>query len=152
MDLTNRIYASKMTKYVLGFIFDSSAERVLLIEKQRPAWQAGKLNVIGGKIELREKAISAMVREAFEECHLFSRVGDWLPVASLKHKEWQIDVFTTVHTQNPHMLHTKTDEFVSWHNITMLPPNVLTNINWLVPLSKDILQNRAVKKVVVEYK
>jgi 8-oxo-dGTP diphosphatase len=140
-----------MTKYVLGFIFDSSAERVLLIEKQRPAWQAGKLNGIGGKIEAREKAVNAMVREAFEECHLFSRVGDWLPVATLKHREWSIEVFTTVHTQNPHMLQTKTDEFVSWHHIKELPSNALTNLSWLIPLSKDVLQNREVKQVVVRY-
>lgn len=71
-----------MTKYVLGFIFDSYAEKVLLIEKQRPNWQAGKLNGIGGKIESGEKSTAAMVREAFEECHLFSKVGDWLSVAT----------------------------------------------------------------------
>lgn len=140
-----------MTKYVLGFIFDATAERVLLIEKQRPAWQAGKLNGIGGKIEAKEKPVAAMIREAFEECHLFSRVADWLPVASLKHPEWHIEVFTTVHTQNPHMLQTKTDEFVSWVSINKLPLNIIPNLSWLIPLSKDVLQNREVKKVVASY-
>ena len=140
-----------MTKYVLGFIFDAS-ERVLLIEKQRPAWQAGKLNGIGGKIEAREKPVAAMVREAFEECHLFSKVNDWIPVATLRHSEWNIEVFTTVHTQNPHLLRTKTDEFVSWVDIQKLPPNVLPNLSWLIPLSRDVLQNRVVRKVVVAYK
>lgn len=141
-----------MTMYVLGFIFDAAAERVLLIEKQRPVWQAGKLNGIGGKIEAKEKPVAAMVREAFEECHLFSKVGDWLPVATLRHPEWHIDVFTTVHTQNPHILQTKTDEFVSWVDFKKLPNNILPNLTWLIPLSKDILQNREVKKVVVGYK
>ncbi len=141
-----------MTKYVLGFIFDASAERVLLIEKQRPAWQAGKLNGIGGKIEPREKPVAAMLREAYEECHLLSKVSDWLPAATLRHAEWHIEVFTTVHTQNPHLLRTKTDEFVSWVDIKKLPPNILPNLSWLIPLSKDILQNREVKKVVVGYR
>ncbi len=141
-----------MTKYVLGFIFDATAEQVLLIEKQRPAWQAGKLNGIGGKIEGKEKPVAAMIREAFEECHLFSRVGDWLPVATLRHPEWHIEVFTTAHTQNPHMLQTKTDEFVTWVDIKKLPSNIIPNLSWLVPLSKDVLQNREVKKVVVGYK
>ena len=40
-----------MQKYSLGFVFDLPVEKVLLIEKQRPEWQKGKLNGIGGKIE-----------------------------------------------------------------------------------------------------
>ncbi len=140
-----------MNNYVLGFIFDNTVERVLLIEKQRPAWQVGKLNGIGGKIETREKPVAAMVREAFEECHLFSKASDWIPVATVRHPEWHIEVFTTVHTQNPHMLQTKTDEFVRWIPIQQLPPTIVPNLSWLIPLSKDILQNRKVKKVVVTY-
>ncbi len=146
-----RVYASAMTRYVLGFIFDASAERVLLIEKQRPLWQAGKLNGIGGKIETKEKPVAAMVREAFEECHLFSKVHDWLPVATLKHVDWNIEVFTTAHTQNPHLLQTKTDEFVSWVDLKKLPSNIVPNLLWLIPLSRDVLQNREVKKVVASY-
>ena len=36
---------------------------VVLTHKNRPAWQAGKLNGVGGKIELLESPVAAMVRE-----------------------------------------------------------------------------------------
>ncbi|MEM0912381.1 MAG: hypothetical protein AAGJ37_15510 [Pseudomonadota bacterium] len=41
-----------MQNYTLGFIFDQTLEKVLLVLKKRPAWQAGKLNGVGSKAEL----------------------------------------------------------------------------------------------------
>ena len=40
-----------MKKYVLTFLFTSDYKNVWLIEKNRPNWQKGSLNGIGGKIE-----------------------------------------------------------------------------------------------------
>lgn len=54
-------------RFVLGFCFDIGYHNVLLIEKNRPPWQAGKLNGIGGKIEEGESPSGAMVREFQEE-------------------------------------------------------------------------------------
>lgn len=59
-----------MIQYVAGFQLDPSLERVLLIQKRKPAWQAGKLNEIGGHIEPGETADQAMVREFAEETGL----------------------------------------------------------------------------------
>ena len=53
--------------YVVGFLFEASLERVLLRLKARPAWQRGKLNGIGGKVEAGETPFYAMRREALEE-------------------------------------------------------------------------------------
>jgi 8-oxo-dGTP pyrophosphatase MutT (NUDIX family) len=50
---------------VVGFAF--KIDRVVLIQKLRPEWQAGHLNGIGGKIEDGECAKDAMVREFEEE-------------------------------------------------------------------------------------
>ena len=52
--------------YVLGFAFTTDG-RVALIQKKRPAWQAGRLNGIGGKVEGTEHSAAAMVREFREE-------------------------------------------------------------------------------------
>lgn len=69
-----------MWSYVAGFLFDAGREDVLLIEKQRPAWQRGKLNGVGGKIEPGETPEAAMEREFAEEagvCGLaWERVAD----------------------------------------------------------------------------
>lgn len=57
-------------KYVNTFIFSDRVDIVLLIEKQRPAHQRGRLNGIGGKIEAGEAPESAAAREIREECGL----------------------------------------------------------------------------------
>ena len=54
-------------KYVVGFMFDTSLTNVALIRKTKPAWQAGLLNGIGGKVEAGESFDDAMVREFSEE-------------------------------------------------------------------------------------
>jgi 8-oxo-dGTP pyrophosphatase MutT (NUDIX family) len=57
--------------YVLGFVkvkdFKVLKPKVLLMIKQRPEYQKGKLNGIGGKIEAGETPIKAMIREFGEE-------------------------------------------------------------------------------------
>jgi len=57
-----------MKHYVMGFIFNKAKNRVLLVKKKRPEWQAGKWNGIGGKIDdTDESPLVAMNREALEE-------------------------------------------------------------------------------------
>lgn len=55
----------KVTHFVIGFVFFGNF--VLLIKKERPEWQKGKMNGIGGHVEDGETALQAMVREATEE-------------------------------------------------------------------------------------
>ncbi len=40
---------------------------VLVVEKHRPDWMAGRVNLIGGKVEPNETAQEATIRECFEE-------------------------------------------------------------------------------------
>ncbi len=56
-------------RYVVGFVFSKDLSRVLLVLKNRPAWQNGKFNGIGGKIEADETAFEAMNREFVEETY-----------------------------------------------------------------------------------
>lgn len=48
--------------YVVGFMFSSDKTLVTLIRKNRPKWMNGKLNGVGGKIEIGETPLQAMVR------------------------------------------------------------------------------------------
>lgn len=56
-----------MQKYVVGFAFNRDMTQVVLINKERPSWQKGLLNGVGGKVEPGESYIAAMVREFQEE-------------------------------------------------------------------------------------
>jgi 8-oxo-dGTP diphosphatase len=62
-----KMSAEMLTRYVLGFVFDSTCRRVLLLRKKYPEWQKGKLNGLGGKIEADETPAAAMDREFREE-------------------------------------------------------------------------------------
>ena len=70
--------------YVLGFAFNMDRTRVVMIKKTRPAWQAGKLNGIGGKIDPGEDPIDAMCREFHEETGVPTQPADWHYFADLK--------------------------------------------------------------------
>ncbi len=69
------------TEYVLTFAFDKRLESVWLIEKQKPEWQKGCLNGIGGKIEEGESPMEAAIRELKEESGL--EVDVLIPVGEM---------------------------------------------------------------------
>ena len=60
----------KTFRYVVGFAYSLDKSKVMLIRKQKPEWQKGCLNGIGGKIEPGEKPNEAMTRECREETGL----------------------------------------------------------------------------------
>jgi len=72
------------TNYVLGFVFNKSRTKVALIKKNRPEWQAGKLNGIGGKIEENEACVDAMSREFLEETGYFIERNEWRHVLTME--------------------------------------------------------------------
>ncbi len=49
-----------MKLYVVGFMFTEDEKQVVLIEKKRPEWQAGKLNGVGGKIGINSHYRSSL--------------------------------------------------------------------------------------------
>ena len=58
-------------KYVVVYPFDPRYPgRVLLVLKDRPAWQKGCLNLLGGKVEEGEAELDTAVRELYEESGL----------------------------------------------------------------------------------
>lgn len=80
-------------KYVVGFLFSTDRRHVALIRKNKPAWQAGKLNGVGGKIEPGESAYEAMVREFAEETGVTIFNDRWTCFAVLTGDGFEIDFF-----------------------------------------------------------
>jgi 8-oxo-dGTP diphosphatase len=62
---------SDKKKYVIIHAHDPNHPgRVLLVEKDRPAWQKGCLNLLGGKVEPGETELETALRELKEESGL----------------------------------------------------------------------------------
>ena len=62
------IYKQKARQqYTVLFAFNSDKSKIALIKKNRPDWQKGFYNGIGGKVEENETFVQAATREFFEE-------------------------------------------------------------------------------------
>ena len=134
---------SDRTEYVVGFLFDVHKAQVLLIEKQRPAWQHGRLNGIGGHIEPGETPLAAMRREFKEEAGL--DIADWELAVVMTGKMWKVYFFSA--SGDVFRARAQTDERVGVEWSRILPLNVLPNLRWLIPLCLD----SDIKKPVILY-
>ncbi len=119
--------------FACGFLFSTDRRRVLLIRKRRPAWQVGKLNGIGGKIEPSESPIQAMEREFFEEAQL--RITGWQEVLQLKGSDWQAHFFRGFGAVDDGQA--GTDELLEIHPADPVPADVIPNLRWMIPLMLD---------------
>lgn len=129
-----------MKQYNLGFVFTPDFSKVLLIHKNRPDWQIGKLNGLGGKQEPGETALEGMVRELEEETGLSIAAEQWAEVGSIGSDEWSVAVFTAIWSGELAAAQTMTDETVEWFATNALPTNVIDNLRWLIPLAANKLQ------------
>jgi 8-oxo-dGTP diphosphatase len=98
---------AKLTNYVVGFLFNESQDFVVLIRKNRPDWQKGKLNGVGGKIEEGEAAKAAMQREFFEETGV--AINDWQEFGMMTGTDWAVSLFRAFNNQ-AYTAVTRTDE------------------------------------------
>ena len=126
--------------YACGFLFSPDRLRVLLIRKRRPAWQAGKLNGLGGKIESGESPLDAMRREFREEAAV--DIPDWQEVLVLSGPDdagsgrgWAGHFFRAFGDLNA--VHALTDEALEVHPTSDLPPDLISNLRWMIPLMLD---------------
>ena len=83
-----------MVKYVLGFAFIHSDTEVVMLRKQRPEFQAGKVNGVGGHIEEGESSLDAMIREFQEEALVDIPGKDWNFSHKLSNNECSIDIYS----------------------------------------------------------
>jgi 8-oxo-dGTP diphosphatase len=127
-------------EYVVGFMFDHIGEAVLLIRKNRPTWQAGKLNGIGGRIEAGETPDQAMCREFFEETGIEHQA--WRRFCTLRDdRGWLVHFFYAVGD----VLKAKslTDEKLACCALALLHKSeALPNLQWLIPMALSMKHER----------
>lgn len=132
--------AAYPNEYVCGFLFDKQVQQVVLIWKEKPAWQKGKLNGVGGKIEPGETPYQAMVREFKEETGL--QVENWQPLASVSEDHYRVRFFYAVDDKNQfEYAETKESEEVAKldldeHLFSNYPH--ISNLEWLIDLAINL--------------
>lgn len=120
--------------YVLAFLFTRDRQHVVLIHKNRPAWQRGRLNALGGKVAPDESPHTAARREVEEESGV--RVTDWEEFLTWEDAEYRLHALRAFHDAASGA-RTAEDQEVELVRIDALPPNVIDNLRWLVPLALD---------------
>lgn len=136
-----------MNKYVVGFMFNDEMTGLCLIEKNRPAWQNGFLNGIGGKIDGRETALEAMIREFQEETGVLTKAKDWSHVCTLRFPYAEVEFYAAKSTIYFDSAHTTTDESVVKCSMADVlfwakPAPAVENVPMLIQLSRQRLTDR----------
>ena len=132
-----------MKHYVLGFLFSTCFRHVVLIQKNRPEWQAGLLNGVGGHIEPADASAEAAMEREFEEETALSVTG-WRSFAFIHGDDWTVEIFTTTHEDVWHV-QTVTDEGVAPFPVSAILNDgyaTISNLRWLLPLAIDTLRER----------
>jgi 8-oxo-dGTP pyrophosphatase MutT (NUDIX family) len=115
------------------------SEDLALVRKNKPAWQAGRLNGIGGGVEPGELPLQAMCREWKEETG--DDHNDWSIFASLDFGEGGIVHFFKAEVNKlpsfPH--YNDIGEVIEVHNyqnaIRYTSLQMIQNLKWLLPLA-----------------
>lgn len=153
-----------MKKYVAGLMFSSDSKYVALIIKNKPDWQKGLLNGIGGKIEEEDIKFSlqhnlitdsqlAMIREFEEETGVTTEPNDWQLFLIMGNEKgnsdtgerqtqqysegWSVD-FYKCFSDEIWNAKTTTDEVVVRVPVDeLLSLNTIDNLKWIILLALD---------------
>lgn len=138
-----------MQSYVVGFLFNSDQTEVVLIRKEKPAWQKGKLNGVGGKIEPGETPMEAMVREFTEEAGL--TVTNWREYCTISdNNHFKIHFFFANHASSIYEVESKTEEKVGVFSVNELPYGAcLPNIYWEIPMALSMTRGERAKSFTI---
>lgn len=128
-----------MNNFVLGFITDR--KRVLLIRKNRPEWQKGLYNGVGGLVLLDETQTDAMIREAKEETNL--DITNWIKIDTLEYPNDKVVLHlfqATVSKKYISSYKTNTDEIVRIFKLNKLPKNILNDVPYICKKRLNLLR------------
>lgn len=130
-----------MKHYVLGFVFNRDLDQILLIRKNKPKWQKGRWNGIGGKIEKDETPEDAMHRECLEETGMDLLFRLHVIFVCPGGTVYVFACFASMQTLPYRQI--EKEELDCWP-VVSLPLIIMANLLWIIPLcladlSKPIL-------------
>lgn len=147
-----------MLSYSLGFAFDEMRNYVLLIRKGRTkaAWQAGRLNGIGGKVEAGETASESIVREFREETGVSTYTSQWIQFGKLLLPAVSVYCFVTTLPAGNYegAISSPKDEEVDAYPVSGLyldPTPKVSNLMWLIHMGLAVYNEPAGSNHVTIY-
>ncbi len=150
-----RIQFGGFREMVAGFCFDDIGRSLALIEKQKPKWQIGKLNAIGGKTDITEHKShidssivsaledpeTAMEREFQEETGVFIHAKEWIPFVTLSGKDFVVYFYKIFNTEYFRDVTTNERETVYKCMVTTFLNGyrlkLMYNLLWMIPMCLD---------------
>jgi 8-oxo-dGTP diphosphatase len=132
---------NQTASYVLGFMFNGSRTSVALIRKTHPAWQAGLLNGIGGKMQDEETPNAAMVREFHEESGVITTEDSWSYFGYLQGEGYVVHCFAASSQKAWDAAESITDELIEDHGFVVSPKEIVPNLSWLIPMANYALDH-----------
>ena len=140
-------------EYVCGFMVTGLTLDVdfgVFIQKNRPAFQAGLWNGVGGKIERFEPPLAAMVREFTEETGCKTNASDWQHTISLRGSNFVVHYYRNLQPDGFPDITSITDEPVAVWQLRQLlnEAPILDNMRWILPLT---LSNRVQFPITVNH-
>lgn len=138
------------TEYVAGFLLcDRSRNAVLIVRKNRPEWQKGKLNGIGGHIEDGETPIMAMNREFLEETGVEGL--SWSQFCTLEFPEARVHFFRAFGVIRSCPESPTDEEIVNVQLGDLWLHETIPNIKWLIPMALSMDADRADSFTITEH-
>ena len=142
------------THYTLGFLFNNDFSKVVLIRKDSPIWQAGRLNGVGGHVEKGESAAVCMYREFHEEIwYNYLMAPKWSHYATMEGSDFIVDCFAAVGQVDA--CNAKTSEKVEVIDVASITPNrtidMIENLPWLVSMAIDFMQDGRPSFATIKY-
>ena len=142
---------AQRTKYVVGFMFDPTLSKVVLIRKKKPEWQNRLLNGVGGKVgdnipnETPEQAIH---REFQEEAGVEGL--NWQKFMTLTTPHSELHFFRAV--GNVHRAQTHTEEDIEIHDVhdVMDMCDTIPNIRWCIQMARTFHFGERAQEFIVE--
>ena len=140
-----------MQFYVNGFAFSKDYKKVILMKKEKPEWQKGFLNGIGGKVEKSDSSFkNAMAREFKEETGVYTLPDSWNLFCSIRGKDFYLEFFSSqLSDKNFELAKTIELEIIKKIPIKeVFTYPTVNNLSWLIPLALNIEADKSETIVV----
>lgn len=142
--------SEQVTEYSIGFLFSTGRYHVALIRKEKPDWQKGKWNGIGGHIEPKESSRGAMVREFEEETGVY--IASWEHFCTIGFPQAHVHVFRAFSEEIWKVRSTTVEQvgIFSLDELTASGMPTIPNVPWLILMALSMDKDRAYSFIVQE--